>query len=383
MIPIDDLTRPITRAEAYATILDLLASAGVPTTSWHVGAVVRTMATVAAALFAAITSVAAVIHRGTFLDLAEGVWLTLLARLVYNVTRIDATFATGSVTLNNTGGAVFNNVPIGDLIVRNPTTNKLYRNSAVFSLAGNQLGLSVPIEAIEAGSASTSLANTITAFVTTFAGVTCTNPLALVGVDAETDPALRQRCRDSLGASSPNGPTAAFEFYAKSTKRTDGTTVDVNRVKVISSATGLTTVIVADADGPVAGPDVTLISQYLAKMLMRTGDTILVISATAATIAPVGTITVDAACTKTDQEIEDDASTKLAAYFQTVPIGGFQKVPPNGFVYLDALESQVLQATAETIDVDLSSPAGDTALTSTQVPALGVATWTVNRVEQQ
>src|SRR5690606_14818917 len=94
----------------------------------------------------------------------------------------------------------------------------------------------VDVIAFEAGSASSSSAGEITEIVTTMLQVTCSNPVALIGRDEESDPALRQRCRDSLGALSPNGPQAAYEYWAKSALRADGQPVNVNRVWVSTAS---------------------------------------------------------------------------------------------------------------------------------------------------
>lgn len=384
-LPVDQLIRPLTRDEVKAKVYSMLAATGVDVTSWQEGAVARTMIAIFCALVAGLTNVVAAVVKGTFLDHATGVWLTLLALYVYNVARLDATFAPGFVTLTNNGGGVFNNVQIGDLLVKNPTTKKTYTNTAIFSLgAGPGTSVVVPIRAVEAGSASTSTANTITELVTTMLGVTCTNASAVVGTDAQSDPSLRRACRDSMGALSPAGPSAAYDYFAKRTPNGSGGFVDVNRSKVITSGTGLATVVVASASGSVSGPDVALIQAYLATTVLPTGQTLSVVSATAVSISFGGTLVVDAVSSKSDTELRALADAKLAAYLQAVPIGGYQKVPGTGKVWLDALEGQVFQAIPELLEVDMSSPVGDTALTSTQVPTFagGGVSWTISRVSQ-
>src|SRR5689334_15006781 len=163
MLPIDQLINPLTKDQVKASIYNLLKAAGVPVTSWQEGAVVRTLIAIIAAIFAGFTEVIAVATRSGFLDLAEGIWLTVLAYYVYGVTRIEATFATGKVTLTNTGGGLFDMEP-GDLILLCPSTKKTYTNVAAFKL--DPLGtLDIDVRAVEAGAASTAPPNTITDFV--------------------------------------------------------------------------------------------------------------------------------------------------------------------------------------------------------------------------
>ncbi len=127
---------------------------------------------------------------------------------------LPLTSATGEVTLANSGGGVYN-LGVGDLIITNPTTQKAYRNTDALSVGVASSTTTVAIEAVEVGSASTSAPNTITALTTTMLGVTCTNATAVVGVDEETDEDLRVRCREKLSALSPDGPKAAFSYFAR------------------------------------------------------------------------------------------------------------------------------------------------------------------------
>ncbi|HKU42874.1 MAG TPA: baseplate J/gp47 family protein, partial [Polyangiales bacterium] len=115
------------------------------------------------------------IARSGFLELAEGDWLTLVARHVYGVEREQATFAAGEVTLTNSGGGSFT-LDADDLVVWNPTIKKSFRNPAGFTL-GPADDITIPIVAIEAGTASTSSPGAITEIETTLLGVTCKYPV--------------------------------------------------------------------------------------------------------------------------------------------------------------------------------------------------------------
>lgn len=122
MLPIDQLIKPLSKDEVKDSIYRLMAATGLPVTSWPEGGVARTIVAIVAAIFAGFTDVIAVAIRAGFLDLAEGIWLTLLARYVYGVDRIEATFAAGEVTLNNTGGGVYSFDPVTSSSATRPRT---------------------------------------------------------------------------------------------------------------------------------------------------------------------------------------------------------------------------------------------------------------------
>lgn len=262
MTTIAELTTPMTTAEATTAIYDALAARGVVTSTWKPGAVVRTIIAGLAIVLAALSSLQALLAKSAFLDYATGAWLTLVARYVYETERSPGAFASGNVTLDNAGGGVYS-VAIGDFLCANPATGKTYRNTAAFSIASLQTGVVVPVEAIEIGSASSSAAGTITELTTPLLGVTCTNVTALVGVDEESDPDLRARCRAKWSTIGTGSTAAAYEYWAKAASS------EVARVSVRShDALGITTdgavtVILATASGAVSAAAVTAVSDYI------------------------------------------------------------------------------------------------------------------------
>ena len=144
-----DLVLPLTRAQVQSSIYDVLGRLGVNTTTWKPGAVVRAMITGSSVVLSAFSVLQAQIVRSGWLELAEKDWLTLTAWYVFHVERFPATFATGNVTLSNTGGGVYGIDP-DDLIVGNPDTQAEYRNTATFTL-GAGATLTLPVRASEAG----------------------------------------------------------------------------------------------------------------------------------------------------------------------------------------------------------------------------------------
>jgi hypothetical protein len=378
-LPVDQLFRALTPAEVKASIYRLLSATGLPVTSWQEGAVVRTIIAVIATVFAGFTSAISEFVKSGFLDTATGGWLTLLAFFVYNVTRIEATFATGKVRLTNAGGGIYALDP-GDLVVRNPATNTTFVNTEAVTLqaVGDPGAVrDVAIRAFEVGAASTSAPGQITELVTTLLGVTVTNLSPVIGQDAEGDPAVRQRCRDALGMLSPNGPRTAYEFLAKSAKRADGTSVGITRVKVpLPPGDGTLQVIVATASGGVSGAagdlntDLGVVDSQIQRWATPIGATPTVSSGVGKNVSAVMDVWVDAAANLEAADVRALIAPKLSAYFPTIPIGGFVLPPAvSGKVSFRALEGQAEAAHPAIIEAKLASEA-DTDLLANEVALL-------------
>lgn len=380
-----DLTTPMTREEVRQSIYRALGTVGVSTTSWKSGAVVRTIVAILSAILAAFSELMAAIAKSGFLELAEGPWLTLVARYVFGVDRIEATFAAGQVTLNNAGGGVYDFAP-NDLIVQNPTTHKTYTNTVAVHVGALQVGVPADIVAVEAGAASTSTPGTITALVTTAVGVTCTNAGAVVGLDAELDPALRIRCYEKTSSLSPDGPREAYSFIAKGAKRQDGTLVGVTRVRVSpNSTTGIVTVTVAGASGAISGTvgdpatDLGAVNKAIQESVVPLGLAAAIVqSATALAIAVTYEVWISQSAALTNQQVQDLVAAAYTSFITGQPIAGNIIAPATtGKVYLDAIRTVIGAARRpEIFHVLATVPAADVDIAATQVPTVGTITCT-------
>jgi phage-related baseplate assembly protein len=390
---LDDLTTPATRDDVQNSIYRVLGVLGVNTSAWGPGAVVRSMIVGVSAVLAAFSQLQAKIARSGFLDLATDDWLTLVARYVYGVERIDATFASGQVLLTNGGGGVFV-MGVGDLIVLNPTTGKTYRNTAAFNLSntpGTDTAL-VPVSAVEAGAASTSSANTVTDFVTPMLEVTVRNPLVLVGADAETDAAVRVRCREKLGALSPMGPWDAYAFAARNARRSGGESAGVTRTRLTKDGYGNVTLYIANLTGEVLGTigdrttDLGAVDYAIQRQAAPLGVTAHVESADA--VAQNFTYELWAYNTSglNDQQIKDLASAALTSFITVQPVGGnvLTPVDATGKVYTDRIRAAIVAGLAlggvEVFHIELTSPAADIELDAFEVVTVGTVTATVHQV---
>jgi phage-related baseplate assembly protein len=377
---LEQLTTPLTRKEVQASIYSVLATLGVNTASWKPGAVVRTAIVGASVVMAAFSTLMADIARAGFLETSEGPWLTLVARHVYGVERIVATFATGQVTLTNPSGGTFAFDP-GDLIVANTVTGVTYRNVAAFTL-GAVSSVTADIVATAAGTGSNADPHEITTLTTTLiGGVTVDNAIGLTALDEESDAALRLRCAERLGALSPLGPWDAYAYAVRNAKRSDGSPIAVNRIRVTKDGYGNVYVYVASADGLVTTDDLAIAATAVDLWATPQAITSHVVAATPKLINVTAEVWVYNTSGLTDEGIEDAIGDRLTAFFASQPVGGNVIGSDSGKVFADAVRAAVAAAVApHTFHVDLTAPGSDTLLLPNEVATRGTVTITVHQV---
>lgn len=386
MAEVDELAEE-TEAAIYADA----AGAGLPTTAWKPAAVVRFLISSFSRRLAEATERSILIAKGGFLELAEGDWLTELARLVYGVTRVNGTHATSIVTVSNTGGGVYAGEP-GDLVFINTTTSpaKTYRNTELFSIGALESNVAIPVEAVELGSASNAGPDEIDQLETTLLGVTVVGSTAAFGTDLETDAHLRVRCREKLGSLSPNGPRDAYGFAARGATDAKGNAIGVTQVRLVPDGIGGIDVYVATASGTVTGDpadpntDLGAVAKALASLAQPEGVTLRVHSATALAIAVTYELWVRET-EETDAELEEAGEDAIAAFLAAQPIGGAVIPGQPGRVYHQGISAAIHGAlpAGAFVDIDVTLPAGDVDVGSTQAPTLAAApTATIHRVSE-
>ncbi len=393
MISISDLFSTSTRDEVFNTFAGILASLNLKVTSWAPGANARTLLVGIAQKFSDLTQVIAEINKGGFRETATGNWLVMLSRNMYGVDGIAAAAGTTDETFTNASAVPYGPFNPGDVTLENAVTKKQYKNTATLTVPALGSVIS-PIISSELGSGSSATPGQISTLISpSMPGVTVTNANALVGVDAETDDALRQRDLDKLGAVSPNGPIGAYAYYAKTAKKIDGTYVDVNRVKVVG-ASGAVTVTVASTSGAVPGnvgtpgTDLYIVDQSVQLNAVPVGITATVQSATTQTVALTYTAWVSSKANRSSADIQTSVATQIAKFFSALPIGGVVLSGLQGYVFIDALKEQIFRSVTDPSgvsyvrDVDISIPAADVALTGSAVAVLGTTTAIINFVTE-
>jgi uncharacterized phage protein gp47/JayE len=386
-LPIDQLIKPLTKEQVKASIYALLTAMGLPVTSWQEGGVARTIVAIVAVIFAGFTQLMALAIRSQFLDLAEGIWLTLLANRVYGVDRLEATYATTTLTIDNAAGGLYSFEP-DELIIFNSATKARFTNAAAVTINPLATGVEVAIRALEAGTGSTSAPGTIDSFETVYLGLTCTNATSAVGLNGESDPLLRERCRDSLGARSPNGPKAAYRYWAKTAKRANGTPVGVTRVRLPTpTGDGGLSVIVAGASGAISGDandpltDLGAVAKSIWDNAVPEGiGVVSVASASNLVVAVTATVYVDSAANLSNDDVSSMASVALQDYFPATPIAGFIISPATGKIFRNALVGQIEKADKAIIKADVTLPASDVFVLGHQNTVLGAVTINVVQV---
>ncbi len=368
MVSLSDLLSTKTLADWKRSIVNVATLVGLKTTNWGEGGFTRTLLALFAQLYTTAGDVIRIIAAGGFLDTAEGDWLTLLAKSVFNVERIEATYAkaTAGLTLTNGGGGLYIFDP-RDIVVARLDGTKTYRNTTggVLSPGGT---LTLDIEAEEAGTGSNAAIDTITVLVTTFLGVTCTNSVALAGLDEESDPSLRLRCRDSYAVSASGGIKRAYEFIARSVVRPDGTAIGVTRVQVVPPpGDGTLDIYIATPSGEVAIDDVALVQADFDTKVTPYGFDATAITATNVSIAVPCEIWLPSSLAVTEAEARAAVLAALESYVETLPIGGVVIAPAGGKVYWRALLGIVESAIPGTLKAELDAET-DTTIAAGEVP---------------
>lgn len=367
------------KAQIYASALELAEFLGIDTTSWQPGDPTRSLFHVLSEVLENLEVILASFAASGFLDFAEEDWLTLLAEQVFDESRIEATYATTTVTLTNTGGGLYP-IGVGDLTFKNTATKKTYRNTDAGTLnPGPGTTLDLAVTADEAGSDSNSAATEIDALVTSLQGVTVSNATAAVGVDAESDASLRERCRDKLGSLSPNGPSRAYDYVARSTELTGVSTVTRTRADADSN-TGEVTIYLASATGAVSGSDVSDVEEAILEWATPLCITPTVVSATPVVVAVTYSLWLYEAVGEETADIEDAIEAALENMFATRPIGGDVIAAP-GYLYQSLIESTIREVYPDhAFRVTLSAPASDVSLAISEVATLGAVTPTITKV---
>lgn len=352
-----DLIIADTAADALDALLAFLESAGFPTTSWQDGSVPKTLVEGEANAYADMSALIAAIARGGYLDTATGDWLTLLAQDFYALTRKAAVATRGTFRLTDGGGGPHTFLA-GELIVTSASGLR-YRNLAGGTLNASST-LDVTFEAEATGAAYNLPTSSTLGLTTSLPTVTVTNPggvggwITVQGADEEGDASLRLRCKARWPATTYMLSTAATYQAAALTA-----SAEVTKVKVFPNnpEPGQVKIVLAGTSGAVSAGAVTDVTTYITDRLPLCVNAT-ISSAAALTVSVVAELQCEAAYAGT---VQAEAETALAALQASLAIGAT--------VYRSALIEALMTPTGM-VNVVLTSPALDTALTSTQVAVL-------------
>jgi len=151
--------------------------------------------------------IAVTVMPNAYVKYAEGEFLDLLADAV-NLTRKTATKAAGTVVFSRVDTGLGITIPLGTIIQTATINGVVYqlKTTAETAFVGTNTTVSVPVEALEAGSAYNLAANYYNVLPTPIVGVTAVangvDWIAAPGADIESDALLRPRIRNQFGTAS-------------------------------------------------------------------------------------------------------------------------------------------------------------------------------------
>ncbi|MBX3205119.1 MAG: baseplate J/gp47 family protein [Labilithrix sp.] len=364
-IPIEVLVRPVSADDVYEASLRVLERVKIPARSWRPGGVARTLLSTLCEVGAQGASVVTSGIGGMFLAFAKKAWLTAHAKDVYDVDRIEATFATGRVKLTN-NGPLSHTIGPDELVVRSSTTRARFRVTEGFVLGAGS-SVEVSVSAIEAGSGSSVAPGEIDEFETPLQRVTVTNPASILGRDDESDDQLVRRCLTKKGTWSPFGPRDAYEHAALSARMPDGSPTTITRVSVSRwSSTGRVTVVCATPNGAPSADELAAVRAEIGRRALTGGARLTLLGARPKAMAKTIRIWAHGGVEAT---LRSQASAALATMFDDFPIGGIPKADGGpGYVYDDKIAAAVIGSSVEIFDIDIIAGAGDVLLDRDEVP---------------
>lgn len=351
----DQLLTPTTVEEVKGTIYAYMAALGLPTTAWQALSPTRVLVDVLARLIAVVINNCVLIARSMFKDYSEGKWLTTLSKQMYNVDRIESTFAVGEFVANNAGGGVYDWDP-EEIVFRKVGTSLTYVNTDAVHIGSFETGVSILVRATEEGSASNASTGQLE-LVTSMTGVTGSNLQAVVGQDEESDADLRVRDDNKIEALSPNGPPGIYEFVAKTPALNGG--VSINRARVLPPpGDGTVTIVVASSLGPIAPGDVALVQVGIDTWATPTTVTATVASATALGLGYTTTVYVRSVGAPDSTVLTAAVKSAMIAYINALPLGGVEFTPGAGVLpwrgMLGAVENTLVGTTKPVLKAELS-----------------------------
>lgn len=349
---------------------------GLPTTAWQPGAVPRTLLRADATALADLHATQAAIAKGSFLDDAEGPWLTLHAASRFQVTRVAAVYCRGYVRVTVASGAGPYTIPAAGLLVSDGARRWRSVNATAITVT-SAAPIDVLVEAEGSGTDyNVATGDVITTLVSpALAGVSVANPayasgkwITRSGAAEESDASVRRRCRDRWGAEGRGGNDAAYRYWARTGH---GVEAQVTKAQVVwGGGDGKVTVWLAGPSGAVASGDVETVRAWVDANNPGTDDLTTgadsgVKSAAAVPVDVAATITVAAASDSTANRAR--ATSALSTYFAALDVA--QDVDSGR---LDA----ALYAAAGVIDADLVTPAADVSINNGQIATPNVVlTW--------
>ena len=351
-----DLLTVRTRAQIEASITSTLSGAGFPTTSWQSGAVPRTLIRASSTVLEHLYGLVGSVGAAAFLSSSSGAWLTLHAASRFDVTRSPSTFAEHALTLVNATPNPRTITP-GQLLVTT-AGGRRFRSTNTANLVVPGLSTApVTVRCEVAGS----IGNTAPTVLVTpaYAGLSFSyGSLSLSGEDEESDAALRARCLAKWSTLGRGANLDAYVYMAT----TAPTAPTITRASVVPGAgDGTLSVYIAQSSSAASGGQVSAVQAYIDARCPVT-DAPTVLAAGVVTVAVTASVEFESSTYNTT-----DAHTAIEDAL-TAAING---QPMGRDIDLGALYAAVRGAAAGVLDVDITVPSADTAVSVSQISVAG------------
>lgn len=361
----EQLTTPVTEAQAEEDSIEVLDDLGFTATSWQSGSDQLTFVKLAAHLWSKFTEYAAEIAKLGNNEDASGVGLTRYASSVYDNTRTAATKTVGAMVFTTASGEGPHSVNLGDVVVTDGAST--YRNTTTGTFT-SAAPVPLTMEAEVAGSASVLPPNTTLSMVSTFAGVTVTNPvisgsdtwMTTVGVDEESDPNLR--LRNSTKWATLGAGEVVLDRVVNLMLESD-----VAIKKVVLDDENPRGVFTADVyiggeftivdDDALAAAQATLDLNFFKNQTLGQLPRVQAIKSTALPLTLIGTVYYDS--NFSESVVTANVEAALLALIKAVPIGGFNYPPVLSHLLTVGDIQQAIENAEGVLTAELTTPAAN------------------------
>jgi len=415
LLNVADLFTPATQADVLALELSIATQLGLPTTAWQPLSPEIVIEGVNAQLSATYSVEVSQIAQGGFATSAATIlapagadpttvdnqgylttWMDLCLLNIYNVTRIPATFANGSVPIGNVSANTYPYSPNQPLHFQNAITGATYTTVGSGSILPGSTSVTVQADAQWIGSKGTTPAGQTLLLITPLSGVAPSAQLvSLIGTDAENNGSAGLRGFNKLGSLSPNGAAQSYLYVATSvaTPATQSAakfpfnsisftvSAPITRVATfLNTLTGLVGVYIANASGAPSGPDVTAISGAIQLLSTPLAVTVTVSAVSTVSLNVNFNVYIKTSSGLSATQVLNNIDLAIANFCAAAPIGGFTTPKGANYIPYDDLVDVIFNANPGTVDLTLLNPPGDLAIPTTAVPVPGVRTATTANV---
>lgn len=358
-----------TAEKIFEKALHVAQQVGLVTTSWFVGDPTRSLYTTISMYLERLDKVAAQYVSGGYIDLAAEMsdrkWAAMLAQNQFGYTPHEATYATCTVRLTNSGGGEYEVEP-GSLVVASDRAE--YRSTSGGVLpAGPGTFLDVEVECVTAGSSGGAAVGEVNQIVSEMLGVDVVNITPAFGLDAENARSIAEMCKLSLASRSPFGPVDKYRYVALDQELTGPTSVSRCSARA-STTTGHVYITLASASGGVVQQDIDAVTEAIYHHALTLCVTPVVVSAVETTIDLNLLVRVYPCSKVLPSTLQVAVSDALLSMFSELPIGG----DGDGKLYLGKVISTVADvAKGQIYDVSVLNHADDIAIANGCVATLG------------